>query len=212
MKKTVVCFILFLLFLPHLFAQEVSDFGWEIVPFTNTELGGVVYRARINAYRGNSTEVIIPSSLGRTPVMGIGTLSFAGRGLTGVIIPDTVYFILSGAFEGNLLTSVTIPNNVRIIGEGAFMDNLLTSVTIPNSVISMGRFAFEDNPLLSVTIGANVEIKNVGRIFDWEVVPINPNRFAEAYYAAGRLAGTYTRPSTASTTWTWRERGAETVP
>ena len=182
--------------------------------------------ASITGYLGRRVTIRIPPRIRGQTITQIGPAAFAGKGIIDITIPDTVRSIgrnaflgnrltsvtlpnslvniREGAFGSNRLTSVTIPNSVRYIGTDAFRDNRLTSVTIPNGVREIHNRAFWGNPLTSITIGANVEF--LGGTLDggigWTNRPFGYDGFEEAYIAAGRLAGTYTRPDTTSTTWT----------
>ena len=64
-------------------------------------------------------------------------------------------------------------------------------LTIPGSVTHIGDGAFYGNQLTSISIGANVSLG----------VIVFPGDFEAAYNDDGKLAGTYTRPDTSSTTW-----------
>ena len=112
-----------------------------------------------------STEIVIPGTVSKSGttysvtsiVSGANTMTgFAGRGLTSVIIPDSVTTIRGGAFFLNALTSVIIPDSVTTLGEKAFAFNALTSVIIPDRITSIGEKAFQVNALTSVTIGNSV--------------------------------------------------------
>ena len=107
------------------------------------------------AYCRGLTSVIIPNS-----VTSIGAAAFYDcSGLTSVTIPNSVTSIGDDAFSGcRGLTSVTIPNSVTSIGDGAFVNcSGLTSVTIPNSVTSIGDRAFVNcRGLTSITIPNSV--------------------------------------------------------
>lgn len=98
------------------------------------------------------TSVIIPNS-----VTYIGDLAFAYNQLIGVEIPDNVTYIGAEAFEGNELTNIIIGSNVKEIYEGAFMDNQLEEVIIPDSVQTMCVDTFANNKLTNVVIGSGVE-------------------------------------------------------
>jgi hypothetical protein len=168
--------------------------------------------ATITGYTGSGGAVTIPSTINGTPVTAIEGLAFQRKRLTSVTIPNSVTTIGNNAFYENQLTSVTIGNSVTTIGnnafsytrltsvtignsvttigDSAFSNNRLTNITIPNSVTSIGDYAFEDNQLTSITIGQNVQLGRYRAL---------PDSFVQAYNG---VAGTYTRPSTSSNTWT----------
>ena len=114
-------------------------------------------------------------------------------------IPNGITSIEGLAFFNKQLTSVTIPNSVTSIGYSAFGNNQLTSVTIPNSVTSIGMWAFSNNQLTNITIGSNVTLDDGA--FD-DTIEYSSG-FETAYDSYSKQAGTYTRPNTSSTTWTW---------
>jgi hypothetical protein len=97
------------------------------------------------------SRVLIPNS-----VTYIGYLAFSSNELTSITIPDSVTYIGNSAFSRNQLTSIIIPDSVTYIGYGAFSRNQLTSITIPDSVTYIGDSAFADNQLTSVTIPNSV--------------------------------------------------------
>ena len=78
--------------------------------------------AEITGYKGQVTEVVIPSEIDGYRVTRIGEFAFDSR---------------------SALTSITIPNSVTSIGDRAFIYcDSLTNITIPDSVISIGDYAF----------------------------------------------------------------------
>lgn len=91
---------------------------------------------------------------------GVSIAAFYDRkGITEVVIPDSVTAISSYAFYGcSALEKVTIGKNVESIGNRAFMDcKALTSVEIPDSVTTIGKEAFwQCFALESVVIGDGV--------------------------------------------------------
>jgi len=131
----------------------------------------------------------------------IGSSAFANNKLSSIDIPESVTNIGSSAFENNLLSSIDIPVKVTNIGSGAFCDNLLSSIVIPEKVTTIDSYAFSNNPLTSITIiGKNVKLGSSAF----------GGGFEEAYNIEyKKAAGTYTRPNTASKTWTKEEGGGE---
>ncbi|NJM79138.1 MAG: leucine-rich repeat domain-containing protein [Flavobacterium sp.] len=120
------------------------------------------------------TNVVIPASVTQTAtskmsssksannlmatynVTGIAQNAFFSKGITSVVIPNSVLTIGSQAFAVNFLSSAVIGNGVTTIGFSAFFNNNLTSITIPNSVTTIDGRAFDDNLLTNVIIGNSV--------------------------------------------------------
>ncbi len=110
--------------------------------------------------------------------------AFAEKGLSSVIIPNSVITIGSAAFVMNQLTSVNIPNSVTEISDAAFDRNQLTSLTLGNSITSIGSIAFIGNNLTSVIIPDSV-------------ITIEPMAFAvNSSYANGSM-GMFSDPGQA---------------
>ena len=91
------------------------------------------------------TDVVIPSEIEGYPVTKIYASAFESKGLTSVVIPNSVTSIGRDAFRGNDLTLVEIPGSITSLGSAAFYGNKLTSVVIQNGVTSIGRDAFSSN-------------------------------------------------------------------
>ncbi|GHU01999.1 hypothetical protein FACS1894147_02960 [Spirochaetia bacterium] len=161
-------------------------------------------RGMITAYKGGGGAVVIPPYLSWKPVTGIGKEAFTfeiestnfaltgrifgGRGLTSVVIPNSVTSIGENAFWGNKLTGVVIPSGVTAIAPGAFKDNKLSNVVIPNGVTSIGMGAFSKNQLTNVviphgitTIGMDAFSENqlTGVVIPNSVTTIDANAFAK---------------------------------
>lgn len=86
-----------------------------------------------------TNDVAIPSALGGVPVTGIGTRALYGsRGLTGLVIPNSVANIGEKAFYGcRELEELTVGDGVTNIGTSAFTGcRNLKYVTIPQYVCS----------------------------------------------------------------------------
>ena len=214
MKKAFIFCLVMLMLLQQAFAQwearqrqpyvqpegtfTINDFTIQRTYFGWTPCG--YYEIGIIRYTWTATSVTIPSEVDGLPVIVIGS-AFTDMGLTEVIIPDRVRGIGAKAFANNRLTDITLPDNLRYIAGESFANNLLTHVIIPDSVVDMSYDSFSNNPLISITIGKNVHI--AGNEFN--ATPIVTDGFEQAYNANGMLAGTYIRPNTESTTWTWSE-------
>ena len=111
----------------------------------------VVYEVWDNAnnYKDLKGKLNIPSSVHYKSttytVASIGEGAFLKcKGVTSVIIPNSVTSIGVGSFAGcTNLTSVTIPNSVTNIGSQAFADcSSMKTVVLPNSVTSIGYGVF----------------------------------------------------------------------
>jgi len=103
--------------LQHNYDDE-KDFSVEIIS------GGS--SVRITRYAGKSTELRIPPRIGDRPVTEIGERVFMKKGLTSVIIPDSVIFIGNMAFADNKIGSVSIGANVYI-ADNAFENTAYNS-------------------------------------------------------------------------------------
>jgi hypothetical protein len=191
--------------------------------FANNQLTSVtipgVTSIGARAFANNQlTSVTIPHSI------GIGDSAFANNQLTSVTIPDGITSIWLNVFANNRLTSITIPNSVTFIGSEAFRGNQLTSITIPNSVTTIGSEAFANNQLTSVTfldrapdiddIDRKVTIQD-GAFRDNQLTSITIGVNINLTWGWGTSSpfdsdfywypswGTYTRPDTESTNWTY---------
>lgn len=120
------------------------------------------------------------------PVVRIGDNSFANKGLTSVVIPDTVVTIGANAFLNNNLTSPTnsgllgfnklkpvngiiftgaensepvafvLPKDLISIGSNAFKGNQLTSIELPQGLKVISNFAFENNKLVELNLPSSL--------------------------------------------------------
>lgn len=138
-------------------ANSEEDFIWE-----ETEYG----TARIIDYVGNKKDVVIPRELGGLPVTEIGYKDafitnirpFSNKGLTSVIIPDTVQYIGAHAFSFNNITRVVIPDSVIQIGTAAFLGNGLEEVILSNNLKMLAFASFANNKIRELVIPDGVEI------------------------------------------------------
>jgi len=169
--------IRFTVFAALVLVFAVSAFGQQFEPENNFGWLRVDNGVRIRGYTGNNTDLRIPSHIQGMPVTSIGADAFSGKGLTSVVIPNTVTQINAGAFRGNRLTEVVIPGSVIVIGgglmSGAFENNQLTSVTISNGVREIGVSAFAGNRLVNVTIPDSVSIIRTSAFANNQITSVN---------------------------------------
>lgn len=84
-----------------------GDFEWLVLG------DGTV---KIDDYKGDDEEIVIPSEIDGKKVTEIGENAFCNcSSLTSITIPDSVTTIGTGAFDScTSLTSITLPDNVKI--------------------------------------------------------------------------------------------------
>lgn len=109
------------------------------------------------------SEVNIPSKIKGKTVTKIGGTAyyvskvFNSKGLTKVVIPDTVTYIGNYAFWDNNISSLDLGSGVQSIGMEAFAGNKLTSISFPHSLKKIGSQTFRNNNLTSIPSLENIE-------------------------------------------------------
>jgi hypothetical protein len=98
--------------------DDEKDFTVEII--------GGGSSVRITRYTGRNTELRIPPRIGEHPVTEIGERVFIKKGLTSVVIPESVIFIGNMAFADNKIGSVSLGANVYI-ADNAFENTAYNS-------------------------------------------------------------------------------------
>jgi prepilin-type N-terminal cleavage/methylation domain-containing protein len=129
-------------------------------------------------------DVVIPSSINGVDVVRVGNDSFRDKGITSILIPETVTSIGRRSFSNNQLpdnqafirsrdssgqetstlasyggarrSNVSIPTDITALGLDSLSRNGITSITIPDSVISIGNSALVSNMLTSIVIPDSV--------------------------------------------------------
>ncbi|MDR2468663.1 MAG: leucine-rich repeat domain-containing protein [Spirochaetaceae bacterium] len=104
------------------FSQSVRDFAVRANMIDG--MSGIT----IVGYFGKEKSIIIPPNIDGLPVTSIGEQAFMMRGLTHVVIPDSVLIIGRQAFFGNQLKNIYLPPSVRTIGDSAFDNNQFINV------------------------------------------------------------------------------------
>ena len=145
--KKVTFLVGFVFFMVSLYAQNTSDFEIQ---------GNDDGTMTILNYKGLAKDIVIPEKIFNMPVSRLREGAFKNKGLTSVVIPNTVTFIGDETFRQNQLVTVTIPQTVEYIGNYAFENNRLTNITIPEKVTTIGNYAFAGNSLVSITIPNSV--------------------------------------------------------
>ena len=90
------------------------------------------------------TEVNIPSKINKIEVKEIAKYVFKEKGLTKLILPETLKVIGISAFEGNNIETLIIPDSVENIKPYAFYKNKIEKLTIGTGVTNIGIKAFND--------------------------------------------------------------------
>ncbi len=109
--------------------------------------GGEIHIDRTNGtvtgFRGNITNVIIPSEAEGVTVSAISPIAFRySRTIESIYIPSTIKTIAEGTFQNLGLRTVTIENGVETIERRAFQSTAIGEITIPSSVRTIGDYAF----------------------------------------------------------------------
>ena len=87
---------------------------------------------------------------------------FVNKGLTSVVIPDTVTYIGQCSFMRNSITYLKLGNSVTTIKNEAFMGNQISSLEIPASVKNISVCAFNGNNLTNIVIPSTVTNLDAG--------------------------------------------------
>ena len=96
-------------------------------------------------YKGSSTDVIVPSTLGGYPVKVIGDHTFENKGFIRTVeVPDGVMALGKQAFFMCInLQTVIVPEGVMMFGDQCFAAcYMLDYVQVPDSLESVGEMAF----------------------------------------------------------------------
>lgn len=121
------------------------------------ELSEVTFNnGEITNYTGTATNIIIPENFNGTEVVSIGDRAFSNRGLTSVVLPNTLKTIKYGGFGSNEIKNINIPGNVEIIGEHAFSNGTVDSINFEDGVKYISKMAFAGNTLLYTNIPSSV--------------------------------------------------------
>ncbi|MEV6689533.1 leucine-rich repeat domain-containing protein, partial [Streptomyces sp. NPDC051130] len=122
--------------------NPVSDFTYTV---NNGEI-------TITGYVGTGKSIVFPSTINGMPVVKLGADvgdlengSFQLKGLTSIVIPNTVREIGIRAFRGNSIPNLNIPSSVKIIGKMAFYETGLKTINLPEGLKEIHDNAFMNN-------------------------------------------------------------------
>lgn len=131
----------------YIVTEDDIDFDKE----TNTILG----------YEGDMTELKIPEKINiqgeEFLIKSIGDKAFEHKGITKLVLPDTLEEIGWGAFLGNEIEELVIPDSVVNIGDVSFSGNKIKKLTLGNNVKEIGFIAFNNNEITKLEIPSSVE-------------------------------------------------------
>ncbi|MBQ5995561.1 MAG: leucine-rich repeat protein [Clostridia bacterium] len=179
MKKTLSLILALIMLLSALPLTGISSFAYTSGDWEYTVSNG---KATVTRYKGNASDVTIPSKLDGYNVSVIGSNAFYGcSSVISVTIPDSItktekdifknckslknvilYYkqsIEGSHFIRDLVTNVVVVNGVTRIPEAAFEGyQSLASLTLPNTVTTIGAYAFDAcGKLMSLTIPQSVK-------------------------------------------------------
>lgn len=106
------------------------------------------------------TDVVIPNEISGVVVRSLGDESFYQKGLTSIILPDTIRTLGDRSLNSNSLTKIKISNNVVSIGNYAFQVNPIKKVDIDTNEIP--TYIFAGMGIEELKLGNNVRIINAG--------------------------------------------------
>lgn len=132
-----------------------SSITYEITSITPNTVKTISYDVT-----NGGIDVDIPTSVSNNSisfsVTEIGYETFRNKGLTSLIMPNSILIIASGALAENQLNSIILPNGLTTIEAYGLGGNQLTEIVIPNSVMNLGSSTFINNQLTSFTLSNNV--------------------------------------------------------
>lgn len=198
MKKTIKILLLAVIMTAIVFSTK-GVFATTTGEYENLTFEMSNNQITITGYKGNITDVVIPSEIDDYPVTAISDNAFSNcktlksiklsdsinklgeaifmycESLSDVTLPKNIKTIPSNLFCGcTNLTNVTIPAGVTKIDGGAFDGSGVIDVIIPNTVTEIWYGVFSDCPnLKTVTIPSSVTFLgddgNGDELFVWDM-------------------------------------------
>ena len=151
------------------------------------------------------TDLVIEDINGKD-VTRINSYAFYQKGLTSVVIPNTVTFITAYAFQNNLLETVTLSSKLTTIGREAFADNRINgTITIPARIELIDNGAFKNNSIETIVFEAgsllsriNAEAFQNNNLTGTLTLPSNLTRIESSTFQNNKISGTLVIPNKVS--------------
>lgn len=117
----------------------------------------------IVGYTEDAADVVIPDMLNGKPVTSIAGRIFKEKGVTSLVLPDSVTSIGTDIFNScKSLKNVTLSANLESIGDSAFRYcEELEAVSFPSKVSYVGNYAFEDCTKLKSAVFEKREVEEL---------------------------------------------------
>ena len=132
--------------------------GNVVIPNTPDSCFQVSSFGDLVGYICDSKDISIPHTIDGVKITTINAYTFQNKGLTSVLLPDSLQAIGNRAFYGNQIQSIIIPEGVINIEDYAFANNKLQNVTLPKSLTSIKMGAFASNQITHIVIKEGVRI------------------------------------------------------
>ena len=129
------------------YANKFFVSALEEVDLSNEMFDTSIYRGlvRIDRYKGEETEVVIPASINGVQVGYIGRAFYHNDKISKVTLPEGLVGINGHAFNSCLsLKSVNFPSTLETIDDYAFSgcNNLTSDIILPEGLTNLGACAF----------------------------------------------------------------------
>lgn len=114
--------------------------------------------AAISGYNGTDTELIVPDTLGGSPVTQISADAFSSLAVTSITLPDSVTTIGNRAFSGSTIRSVSLPAGLTQLGSSVFQNcKALEAIVIPDGITQLNTYTFDGcTALKDVALGSSL--------------------------------------------------------
>ena len=135
----------------------------------------------ITKYKGNATEITIPTAIDGVAVKGIGKNAFSkNTSITKVVLNEGLEIIGEGAFAGcTNLVEAYFPNSLKRIEKGAFIKIGATNIVLNEGLEYLGQQAFANCTNLE-NINIPASLKELGNLV-----------FANTKKSPGKLTGEF---------------------